>query len=80
MVKEGVKACEGEPSVRSTVYRGNKKGSMLGVNLGCQKVSRGPVCYVCVFQSVFDHDSNAIMGGSCCVSGVVSVKFYGFGM
>ena len=38
VVEEGVEACEGEPSVRFTVCRGNKKGSMLSVNLGCQKV------------------------------------------
>ena len=30
---------KGGAYVRSTVCRGNKKGSMLGVYLGCQKVS-----------------------------------------
>ena len=50
------------------------------VYIGCQKVSRGPICYVCVcFTSVFDPDSNTIMGGAYCVSGVASVKFYGLG-
>ena len=38
VVEEGVEACEGEPSVRSAVCRGNKKGSMLSVNLCCEKV------------------------------------------
>ena len=39
VIEKGVKTCEGEPSVTSTVCRGIKKGSMLGVYLCCQKVS-----------------------------------------
>ena len=35
VVKKGVKDCEGEPSVMTTVCCGNKKGSMLSVNLVC---------------------------------------------
>ena len=73
MVKEIVQTIKREPSVWSAVCGGNKKLSVLGVYFCCQKVGRRPVSNMNVLKGTLDHDSYAVMCGTCCVARVITV-------